>query len=233
MTKAEIVTAVRNLVNEISTDAGALLSDTGNLAEYINDAMEQVTLDLIPIMPFEFMDTENVSLSVLGYATLSKTFLQIIKVEKNVTNQTPQEIPIIDPLEIQFHMNTGETAAEPTACYFIGQNIYFVPTPSGAVTDYAKVYLAKAESSTMAPGGPAMIPVIAHRLIVYQAAAIATMTIEGDPSKFLLLYRQRLEALKSSWKNRQQQTPKFVRDSVRDRETMDSRDKAFYDVGWK
>jgi hypothetical protein len=78
-----------------------------------------------------------------------------------------------------------------------------------------------------------MIPAIAHRLIVYQAAAIATMTIEGDPSKFLVLYRQRLETLKSTWKNRQQQTPRFVRDSVRDRETMDSRDKAFYDVDWK
>ena len=62
MTRAEIISLTRDLVREPSTNTNALLSNTGNLLRLINDAAEQVVLDLIPHMPEQFLKTKTVSL---------------------------------------------------------------------------------------------------------------------------------------------------------------------------
>ena len=62
MTRAEIISLTRDLVKQTSTTTNALLSNTGNLLRFINDAAEQVVFDLIPHMPEQFLKTKTVSL---------------------------------------------------------------------------------------------------------------------------------------------------------------------------
>jgi hypothetical protein len=235
MTKAEILSSVRYACNETSTDTGGLLSDTGNLADFLNDAMEQVTLDLFPTMPGQFLTSENVTL-VANQAnyTLTNSFIQIYKVEKNITGENPREIAIIDPLEIQYYMATGDTDGEPNACYFVGDTLYFVPTPSAAYTNYAKVWEVVREAATMATAGPTYIPAIAHRLIVYQAASIVQKMMGNDAgsNRFLELYARRLEQVRKVWTGRFQQNPRFIRDSSLERSAVDTRLSVDYDKDW-
>ena len=51
MTKSEIYSAVRNILNEQSEDAGAFLKGESNLADFVNDATEQVVLAFSPTCP--------------------------------------------------------------------------------------------------------------------------------------------------------------------------------------
>lgn len=62
MTKAEILSAVRYLVNEKSTTAGAHLDDAGNLLEFVQSAVEDVVMDLMKFMPGQLAVAENISL---------------------------------------------------------------------------------------------------------------------------------------------------------------------------
>jgi len=235
MTKAEILASVRYAVNEVSTDAGALLGDTTNLLDFVNDAMEQVILDLVPSMPGQFLTSENVTLiaNQANY-TLTNSFIQIYKVERNVTGDSPREIEIIDPLEIQYYMKTGDTTAEPAACYFMGDTLYFVPTPSAAATSYAKVWEVVREAATMATAGPTYIPSIAHRLIVYQTASIVQKMLGNDAgsNRFLELYARRLDQVKKTWTGRYQQKARYIRDSSIERSIVDTRSRVDYDKDW-
>lgn len=230
MTLAEIKTATRNLVNVQSTDTGATLTDT-ILTDVVNDAAEEVVLDLVPIMLHQFLGTENITL-VAGTANYSLTaeFLQIYKIEKNVTDDSPTEITIIDPLDKQFVHTIGETIEEPIYCYFIGNAIYFVPTPSAAKTNYAKVYFVRPEAATIVTDGPTYIPRIAHRLIVYKAATNAGIMYDADVGPYIALYQKRLMAITRVWAERYHQKPRFVRPSVHERATLDARDRAFFDI---
>ena len=72
MTRAEILADVRNLINEASGDAGALLSDSGNMLTFLADAQEQCVLDLMGIMPTSFLGSENVTL-IAGTANYALT----------------------------------------------------------------------------------------------------------------------------------------------------------------
>ena len=233
MTKAAIITAVRNLVNEVSTDAGAKLSDTGNLLEFINDAMEQVVLDLLEFMPLQFTAVENVSL-VAGTAayTLTNEFSQIYKVEKNVTDENPVPIDIIDPLDKDKYQYVGETAEDPKAVYFLGNTMYVVPKPSTAKTNYFAVHYVSPEAETIATDGPEFIPRPAHRLIVYKACVLIATAFESNPGQYELLYQQRLDKVRSVWATFQQQAPRFLRGSYHDQIGHDSRDPAYHDYGW-
>jgi hypothetical protein len=234
MTKAEILTATRALVNEVSGDAGALLSDTVNLLEYINDSMEHVVLDLLEFMPEEFLASQTVSL-VAGTANydlnpLAATpFYQVFKVEKNVTGDAPKEIRIINQLEKSYRTDVGETEAEPTACYFIGDVIYFVPTPSTTTANYARVWLVMAEAATMATDGPAYIPVPAHRLIVYRAASLVATMLEANSTRFDNLYAQRLAAVRNVWIRRFRSQPRFVMPSIEERVAKSGRTSELFD----
>jgi len=233
MTKAELITSVRGLVNENSGDSGALLSDTGNLLEIIHDATEVVMLDLVPIMPGQFLTSENVTL-IAGTAnyTLTNSFWQIWKVEKNITGDRPIELEIIDPIEMQYHTYVGESENEPHACYFIGDTIYFVRTPGQAYANYAKVWEIRPEAATMATNGPLYIPAVAHRLIAYHAAAIVYEMMEKDPSPFFVMYARRLDKVEKIWRGRFQSQPRFVRPSVTERQGISSGTLEDYDRDW-
>ena len=233
MTKAELLSATRYLVQEESTDSGALLDDTADLLDFINDAIEIVVLDLVPVMPHTFLGTETVTLEAgQPNYTLTAEMLQIYKIERNETGKSPREIEIIAPLEKQFYTNIGDTEEFPMQCYFQGDVLYFVKTPSTAITDYAKIYYVKTESTTLADNGPVIIPRMAHRLIVYMASALAATAIEVNATKFYTLYSNRLAKVSRVWAGRYQQQPRFIRDGVYGRQGRDERDLTTYDSQW-
>ena len=233
MTLVEILASARNLVNEKSTDAGALLDDAGNLLDFVNDAAEQVVLDLLPHMPHMFCITEDVNLLAnTGSYAVTAEFLQVYKVERNVTGQSPKEIPIIDPLKHQFYAKTGEKQEYPWGVWFQGKTMYTRPTPNKATTAYIKLYLVVPEAAAMVAGGPVYIPRVAHRLIVYWAAYLAATAIGVDPTRYLVLYQKRLQQTLKVWRDRFQQEPRFIRESVTDRMVYDDREPYYYDTEW-
>lgn len=233
MTRAEIITAVRNLVNEMSSDAGALLDDDGNLKEYVNDAQEQVVLDLLQWMPGHLMTSETVSL-IAGQSSYAITtnYWQVWKVEWNLSGQSPREIPIIDPLESEFYITVGETDTEPRAVYFLGDTMYVVPIPASSVANNIKLWLVRSEAVLMGVNGPSYLPPVAHRLIVYQAAILIATSLEKDPSLFTQLYARRFQKIVEAWRARFQQKPRFVNPPLSVRQTTDARDPALYDKEW-
>lgn len=233
MTRAEIITDIRNLANELSTDAGALLADAGNLLTIINDALEQVTLDLLPSMPDQFLTSELLSLTAsVAYVTPTNDYLWITKVEKYVDGETPKELEIIDPLRLQYYMQIGETSDEPRAVYFLGNVPYFVPTPASNKTSYARLWGVRMEAAGCPVGGPTYLPVIAHRLVVYKACMNVAVLAEADMRPFTTLYAQRLQAVKRLWWGRYQSKPRFIRESSVERTLWDTRERAFVDVEW-
>lgn len=315
MTKAQIISQARYLINEVSTDTGALLDDTGNLEDFVHDATEQLVLDLVPYMPSQFIQTKTIDLvadqanyslaetitgttiafvdsdpdtitdsgngfvtagfeqgmtiTVSGAATAANNadftiasvvagtitlitadaltaeaagasvtitqkdpFWQVYKVSRNVTNKSPREISIIDPLQIQFEMNVGDTEASPDVCWPQGDELHFAKTPSTSTSGYVKVFLIRPESIEIAEGGPVLIPRPFHRCIGYMAAALASIFCGTDPSKHMGLYQNRLRAGKRVWFGRFQQQPRFVKESHHERRYIDEREKAFYDLDW-
>jgi len=235
MTLAELVTTTRGLCNEISTDSGALLSDTGNLLEFLADAQEMVVLDLLNVMPSQFTTTENITFTAgtQSYTlTTNPNFLQIWKIAKNVSGEPPRELDPIDPLDEPYYMEVAETDSEPTAYYVLGQTIYFVPIPSASTTAYAKVWLVRPEATAVATNGPVYIPPIAHRLIAYQAAALIATMLEKDPAPFIQLYARRLSKVAEVWNARLQNKIRTVRESVAERSAFNSGLSYDRDLDW-
>jgi len=233
MTLAEIITTVRGLVNEVSTDAGTLLSDSGNLKEFINDAAEMVMLDLMPIMPSQFLMTETISLVANTQAyTFTAKFWQVYKIAKNVTGEAPREFDPIDPLDEPYYMETAEKDSEPTAYYILGDTLYWVPIPSAVYASYAKAWLVRPEAVTVDTAGPTYIPPVAHRLIAYQAAALVAIMLEKDPAPFVQLYARRFGKVAEVWAARHQSKPRFVRESVLERSVINSGLSTERDLDW-
>ena len=230
MTRADLIAACRYYINEESTETGALLEDDGNLLDFIHDATEDVILDLVPIMPGQLLKTETLTVTADDPtpSITTEDWLQVYKVERYVSGQSPKEIDIIDPLELASHTNVGETEADPNACYFIGDELYLVKTPSESKT-YLRLWLVQGEPDEMAETGPAVIPSKAHRLIVYRAMLDIAPLVNADLRHFQFLYDKRLRKIERIWAGRYQQKPEFVRASHHARKTIDSRDKAFYD----
>ena len=159
MTKSEIYSAVRNILNEQSEDAGALLKGESNLADFVNDATEQVVLDLLPDMPRQFCRTELVSLVANDEDyTLANEFWMILKVEKNVTDDMPVPVDIISPLQADEYTKVAETADEPTAVFFVGSTMYVRPIPATAKANYLKIYEVVPEAAALADTGPVYVP---------------------------------------------------------------------------
>jgi hypothetical protein len=233
MTKAQILQAVRDIVNEQSTDAGALLDDAANLLGFVDDAIEQVVMDLIPVMPMEFLASEFVSLVAADVDyDLTGEYWRIYKVEKYVAGQNPTEIDILDPLNLQYATQIGESVDEPHSCYIIGKTLYPVPIPAASKTNYFRVWGIRPEATTLPDLGPTYIPRPAHRLIVYWAAGIIATILGGKPESFQKLYQYRLGKVRELYAGKFQQSPKFVRESVAERTTRDEREKVFYDPDW-
>ena len=234
MTLAELQTATRNLCNVFSADTGATLTDTV-LDDLLNDAAEQVVLDLAPYFPDIFATLEQVNL-VTGdndYTLTNAGFLQVLKVEKNVTDEQPKEVTITDVLSKWKYGSTGQTGADPKAVYFIGETLYVVPTPSEDKTSYLNIYLVMPEAATIAAGGPTKIPRVAHRLIAYRASVLAATMYDSNTMPYERQYAQRLEQVKRTLHGRYQQQPRFVRDSVEERSIPGWRDPVLYDTEWE
>jgi len=233
MTKAQILQGIRDLINEQSGDAGALLSDTGNLLGFMDDAVEQVVLDLLDAYPNELLAYEDVSM-VANTKTyvLTKTWWKIIKVEKTVAGENPTEIDVIDPLSHQYVELHDETNPLPYACNIINGTLWMFPTPSAAITNYIRIWGIQPEIVIMANGGPATLPRETHRLIVYWAASLVAVLLGVNPDPFQLLYTNRLNKILKMQTGKFSQAPRFVRESVVERTTRDSRERAFYDTYW-
>lgn len=233
MTRAEIFAAVRALVNEVSTDSGALLSDTGNLLELVNDATEQVVLDLVGYYPSELLGYEDVNI-IAGTSlyTLTKTFWQILKIEKRITGENPTELEIVDPLSAQYYTQVGETASRPWGAWIQGTSLTLTQIPEESLTGYLRVYGIIPEATSMGTSGPAYLPRETHRLIVYHAAALVAIILGVNPAQYHLLYMQRLERVRAMQKDKFQSSPRFVRESVIERAARDTRDPALYDTEW-
>jgi hypothetical protein len=236
MTRAEIITAVRALVNEVSTDAGAGLDDAGNLAGFIEDAVEQVVLDLVDTYPNELLTYEDVSMvaNTKSY-TLTKEFWQVLKFAKTVAGENETEMDVIDPLSQQYMETHDETSARPYGVFLIGPTLYVYPTPSVAITDYIRVWGIRPEAATMPdPTGPAYLPRVTHRLIVFWAASLVAEMFgaKNTAGRFLVLYSNRLEKIKTMQRGKFQQAPRFVRESVVERTTRDNREKILVDLDW-
>jgi hypothetical protein len=235
MTRAEIITAVRALVNEVSTDAGAGLDDAGNLLGFIDDAVEQVVLDLVDTYPNELLTYEDVSMvaNTKTY-TLTKEFWQVLKFSKTVAGENETEMDVIDPLSQQYMETHDEMSARPYGVFLIGNTLYVYPTPSAAITNYIRVWGIQAEAATLPVAGPSYLPRVAHRLIVYWAASLVAEMFgaKNTAGRFLVLYSNRLEKIKTMQKGKFQQAPRFVRESVVERTTRDNREKILVDLDW-
>jgi hypothetical protein len=230
MTKAEILAAVRNLVNEQSTDAGALLDNTGNLLDFVQDAQEQVVMDLVPVMPDQLLASEDVTITAGAQSTaLTTTFWQVWRVLLNKSGETPRELRMIDPADQQYFHYIDQTEEEPKYCWFQGSSIYFAPKPSVTTAAYCRVYLIRPEAVTMPDGGPAYLPPLTHRLIVYQAAIIAGTAFGAITQGVESLYARRFSAIRKTWMGRFQQEPRYVQPGLDSRTTYDDRERAFYD----
>lgn len=83
MTRAEILSLMRDVVKQTSTATQALLSNTGNALRFINEGAEKVVMDLLPHMPQQFIKTKTISLVAdqAGYSlasTMTATTLTLI-----------------------------------------------------------------------------------------------------------------------------------------------------------
>jgi hypothetical protein len=233
MTKAEIILEARNLLNELSADAGALFSDTGNLASLLEDSTEHVVLDLASFYPSELLDYEDVNIvAATATYTLTKTFWQVLKFEKRVSGEEPGELEVVDPLSRQYTMRVGDTSARPWGVWLKGTALELFPTPTESITGYVRVWGIVPEATTMAAGGPTKLPRETHRLIVYRMAELGAIILGADATPFAALYAQRLGRVRSMQKDKFQSSPRFVRESVVERTTRDTRDPALYDVDW-
>lgn len=233
MNKAAILSAVRYRVHELSTDEGTLLDDSANLLDFINEAIEEVILDLVPFMESQLMGNEDIDL-IAGQAnySLSAEWLQIIKIERLESGKSPREIKIITPGEKQFYMNVGDTEQFPRRVYEEDDVFYFVKTPSTSITDYCKFYFIKNEATALPTDGPTVIPRMAHYMIVHKACSLVAIMLEVDSTKFDRLYVSRLAKVARVWAGRFQTQNRYIQEGEGRRQLRDERDTAFFDEEW-
>lgn len=234
MTKAEIRTAIRTLLQEASTDAGSLLP-SGDVALdiYIDWAAEQVVLDLVTYMQEVFLTTEDISLEAnTSTKTLTAEWLQVWGIYKNVSDGTPSVIPFISADEIGNYMTVGETAEDPKGFSLRGNTIVWIPTPSSAKTDYCTAWIVTMEAADVPDTGPAYIPRLAHKLIcIYASMLICQMTdkpkLLGILGKF---YDVMLTRVIDVYGYRIQNQPRFLKGAFSDKKFQSTLDPALHDL---
>lgn len=234
MTKDEIRTAIRTLLQEEATDAGTLLpSGNTKIDLYIDWAAEQVVLDLVPYMPEVFLKTEDMDLSAnASDNTLTAEFLQVWGIYKKVTDESPSMIQFIPADEIENYMTVGETAEDPSGFTLIGDTVRWIPTPSTDKTAYCEAWLVTMEAADVPDAGPAYIPRLAHKLVcIYASMLICQMTdkpkLLGILGKF---YEIMLTRVIDVYGYRIQNQPRFLKDSFADKKFLSTLDPAFYDL---
>jgi hypothetical protein len=208
------------------TISGATNAGNNSTFRIVTVAAGTLTLDIADSLTAE---AAGASVTI----TQDDPFWQIDKVERNVTDENPEEIEIIDPLEAQFYHYVDETEENPRRCFFLGNTLYFRPIPSAAKTNYVKIYMTRREPITMPTNGPAYIPSPAHRLIIYRACELIGTILEANITSFQILYARRFEGIRKVWKTRYQTKPRFIRESITERARLDTRERAFTDPSWR
>ncbi len=164
--------------------------------------------------------------------SLTAEWLQIIKIERLESGKSPRELKIITPDQKQFYMNVGDTEQSPRRVYEEDDVLYFVKTPSTSITDYCKVYFIKNESSTLATGGPIVIPRMAHYMIVHKACSLIAIMLEVNPAKFDRLYNARLGKVARVYAGRFQSQTRYIQEGQATKQLGDERDIVLYDQDW-
>ncbi|MHA2065669.1 MAG: hypothetical protein ACXABY_14935 [Candidatus Thorarchaeota archaeon] len=234
MNQAAIRTAVRNFIKEQDSDAGTIFpADNTKLDFFIDTALELVVFDLIEFLPEDFIVEETISLVAnTATSTLTNEFLWIWSMQRNTTDKSPRQIPFVNWRQKPYKTYVGETAEDPRAFTLKGETIVWLPTPSTAKTDYANAILIVPEAAAMAAGGPAYIPRPAHRLVPLMCAVLIAQMKDQDTKGWEKLYAYFLTKSRDVLGARVQQQPKFLGESVVEREVMTTRDKAFFDLNW-
>jgi len=233
MTLAQIIQYIRNLINEQSTDAGAKLADAGNMLTFIEDASEDVVLDLLPYGGDLLLGKEDITLiaNQQNYS-LTAEWLHIIKLERLTTDKSPRPLIPIDVNEQHYYTNNGETEATPDHWMLVGTEIYFVKTPSTAATDYARAWFLQPEVTTMVAGGPAIIPRVIQKLICVDACIKIAVAFEADTKPFQMLYNRKVKNAKYLLSGAVQQKPRFVKPGFYERSQVTDQQAVLYDVEW-
>ena len=234
MNEASIRTAVQNLVRDTYGLAGTWLgADATILDDFIDDALEEVVLDLMTFMRGKFAGEETIDLEAdePDY-TLTAEWWQIYKMERNVTDKRPKEIDIVKPTDKASYMYVGQTQEHPDACIILGETITFLPTPSTDKDDYVNCIFVRPEAVSLDAGGPDYMPRPAHRMIVYNAAAKIGASKGEDPATLMMFYEQRMRKVKRIFTAQDQQSPKFVGASREGKvfvDTRENRDWGFFE----
>jgi hypothetical protein len=218
MTKAQIRTAVRNLLNDQETDAGTLFPSNNVLLDaFIDSAFEMVLLDLMEWTREDLTDYEDITL-VAGTDkyTLTKEFVQIICLKTNTTGNSSEIIPYYETIDELRYKTAGETG-EPRGWTSKEHYIYFSPTPSVAATSWVRAWLITPEAATMPTAGPQKLPRVSHQLIGFKAAVLAAVSQESKVAKTLeALYQGHLNTVRKILSNRVLGQPRFVRSGIED-----------------
>jgi len=151
---------------------------------------------------------------------------------RNVSNQQPRDIEIIQTDEQHYFGNVGETEATPMQAMVIGNQIYFVKTPSTATSNYAKVWLVRPEAFTLPTNGPKYLPRPAHSLVCLKAAAKISVMRKGNPAIFESLYKDKKDKILKLFRRFNQQGAEYVKPGYSERIMRDDREAAFYDLDW-
>ena len=231
MTLAAIRTAIRNFCKEASTDVGTLFpADNIYLDFFINSACDFVILDLARDIPSYFLSYEDISLvSGTQSYTLTKEWLQLWTINRNVTGQYPQPLTYIPWTSQLYAEYSGQTQEEPDAYTLAGAAIYFLPKPSVAKTGYARVWVIEPELATIGTSGPTKIPRLAQQLIPLMAMTqIATM-LEASAETWVKLYGTLLKKVIDVLGYPIQGQPRTIGESFKDKVLYDARDRTTFD----
>jgi len=232
MTKDEIRTAIRYLLQETSTDAGSLLpSGDVKLDIFIDWAAEQVVLDLVPYMPEVFLTTEAMNLTAdEPDNTLTAEFLQIWGIYESTSDKNPRMIPFIPADEIGKYMTVGQTAEDPIGFTLIGDTVRWIPTPSSDKSSYCTAWLITMETADVPDAGPTYIPRLAHKLIAIYASMLICKMTEKDLGTLGKLYEYMLNKVIDVYAYRIQNQPRFLKDSFSESKFLSTLDPALHDL---
>ena len=223
MTLAQLRTSTRNLLKQWSTETGTLLpADNARLDDYLSLALEMVVTDLMQDAPEVFLDYEDITLvaNTSEYG-LTKEYAQIWDMKRMVDGWASETITYLDRTDDRIATYIGETAEHPKAYTLKGDTIIFLPTPSTAKTDYARCWIVELEATTIAAGGPAMLPRLAHRLIVFRAGVIIRESNGKSASVIENLYQFNAKQVKRLLMARVQHQTKFLKGRQRSVGTQD------------
>jgi len=218
MTKIQLRETLNQYIKTGKLSGGlGLPTSTDYWDTYLDSALDLVTLDLAKIIPESFIVAENITLVAdQNNYTLTAAWLQVWDFQKNVTGDNPVPITYLGVHERAGNEYVGQTDPEPWGWYYMGETICFVPTPSAAKTNYAKIFVIAKDAVTIPTAGPTYIPAIAQRLIPLKAAVFVALANGNNmASSYEVMYRQMLSSVEKVLSSRVQGQPRFLTGSQR------------------